>query len=63
MDHGTNARPTRSLLVLAGAYVLLVVASVAALIFLRHPAMLRDVAALNPFDSPESSRQFFAQLA
>jgi hypothetical protein len=60
MDHGTNARATRSLLVLAAAYVLLVVASVAALILLRQPATLRDIAALNPFDSAESSRQFFA---
>jgi len=60
MHHGTNARATRSLLVLAAAYVLLVVASVAALILLRHSATLRDVAALNPFDSPESSRRFFS---
>src|SRR5215831_20685820 len=60
MHHGTNARATRSLLVLAAAYTLLVVASVAALILLRHPATLRDVAALNPFDSAESSRQFFS---
>jgi len=49
-----------SLVSLAAAYTLLVVASVAALAFLRHDATLSGMAALNPFGPPEISRHFFS---
>jgi hypothetical protein len=41
------------------AYTLLVLASVAALTVFRPDTALQDVAALNPFGSPELGRQFF----
>lgn len=55
-----GARGTPSLVVLGAVYTLLVIASVAALTVFRRDTTLRDAAALNPFGSPELSRQFFA---
>lgn len=48
------------LVALAVAYVLLAMACVAALAFLRHDTALSGMAALNPFGPPEASREFFA---
>jgi len=57
----SNARPyvTPSLLSLGVAYVLLVTASVAALVFFRHDMALIAPSALNPFGPSEPSRLFF----
>ena len=59
-DTDVPPRAIPSLLSLAVAYSLLVIASVAALAFLRHDTALRGMAALNPFGPPESSRLLFA---
>lgn len=48
------------LVLLATAYMLLVVASVAALTVARRDVTLSDVVALNPFGPAELARQFFA---
>lgn len=57
-----NARHplTPPLPVLGVVHTLLVIASVGALVFLRHDVGLHDLAALNPFGSPEATREFFS---
>ncbi len=58
--HDAHPHAMPSLLSLAAVYTLLVIASVAAIAFLRRDTALSGMVALNPFGPAEVARNFFA---